>query len=43
MAKFLLLHTYNPKLAVSEGQTDLMKGIQKTFTKDTYCIASWPI
>ena len=41
MARYLLLHTYDPRIAKSEIQPDVMKAILNCFTEDTYCIASW--
>ena len=41
MAKFLLLHTIDPRNAKSETAMPVMKAIVDSFTKDTYCIASW--
>jgi hypothetical protein len=41
VAKFLLLHTYDPRMGTSEAQTSIMKAVVNSFTKDTYCIASW--
>ena len=41
MAKFLLLHSYDPRMGTSEAQPGIMKAVLSSFTKDTYCIASW--
>jgi hypothetical protein len=41
MAKFMALHTYDPKKAASENRMAVMKAVLGIFTKDTYCIASW--
>jgi hypothetical protein len=41
MAKFMLLHTYDPRKGASENQMAVMKAVLGIFTKDTYCIASW--
>jgi phage-related protein len=41
MAKFLLLHSYDPRMGTSEAQASTMKAVVNSFTKDTYCIASW--
>jgi len=41
MAKFLLLHTLDPRIATSEFQMVVTKATVDMFTKETYCIASW--
>ena len=41
MAKFLLIHTLDPKIAKSSTQMSVMKAIVNSFTDDTYAIASW--
>lgn len=41
MASYLVLHTFDPKMAASEAQADMPKAMLDTFTSDTYCIASW--
>jgi len=41
MAKFLLLHTMDPRKGTSGAMPGIIKGVLSTFTKDTYCIASW--
>jgi hypothetical protein len=41
MAKFMALHSFDPKKAATENRPALMKGVLGIFTKDTYCIASW--
>ena len=41
MAKFLLLHTLDPKIAKSNAQMPMMKALADSFTDDTYAIASW--
>lgn len=41
MAKFLLLHTLDPRIAKSEAQMSVMKALVGSFTSNTYAIASW--
>jgi len=41
VAKFLLLHTVDPRRGASAAMPGMTKAILSTFTKDTYCIASW--
>ena len=41
MAKFLLLHTVDPMRGTSGAMSGIIKGVLSTFTKDTYCIATW--
>ena len=41
MAKFMLLHTYDPRKAATENAMPVMKAVLGAFTKDTYCITSW--
>jgi hypothetical protein len=41
MANYLVLHSYDPRIASSESQMDTMKKTLDSFTADTYCIASW--
>lgn len=41
MAKFLLLHTVDPREGTSKAMPGIIKGVLSTFTKDTYCITSW--
>jgi len=41
MAKFLLLHTVDPRKGTSQAQVGMIKAILDIFTEDTYCIASW--
>jgi len=41
MAKFLLLHTVDPRIGKSEAMPGIIKTVLSTFTEDTYCIASW--
>jgi hypothetical protein len=41
MAKFLLLHTVDPRRGTSEAMPGVIKGVLSTFTADTYCITSW--
>jgi hypothetical protein len=41
MAKFLLLHSLDPRTATSEFQMAVTKAAADMFTKETYCIASW--
>ena len=41
MAKFMLLHTYDPRKGASVNQEAVMKAVLGIFTKDTYCIVSW--
>ena len=41
MAQYLMLHSYDPRTGRSERQQGVMKAIVQSFTKDTYCIASW--
>jgi len=41
MAKFLVLHTFDPRMAASASIEGDTKASLKMFTKDTYCITSW--
>jgi hypothetical protein len=41
MAKFLVLHSLDPRTATSEFQMVVTKATVDMFTKETYCIASW--
>ena len=41
MAKFMLLHTFDPRMATSDARMEVVKGVMDTFTKNTYSIASW--
>ena len=41
MARFLVLHSFDPSIAKSKTQPEVMKAILNCFTKDTYCITSW--
>ncbi len=41
MAKFMLLHTYDPRKGASENRMAVMKAVLGVFTKETYCITTW--
>jgi hypothetical protein len=41
MASYLVLLSYDPRMASSEAQMESMKKTLDSFTADTYCIASW--
>lgn len=41
MARYLVLHSYDPRFAKSKTQLEVTKAILNCFTKETYCITSW--
>ncbi len=41
MAKFLMIHTIDPKAGKTDAYPSIIKGVLNASTNDTYCITSW--
>jgi len=41
MARYLVFHTMDPRLATSVNQMTVTKAIIDSFTADAYCITTW--
>ena len=41
MARYLVIHTIDPRSATSVNQMAITKAVIEGFTTDTYCITTW--
>jgi len=41
MARYLVFHTMDPRLATSVNQMAITKAVIDSFTADVYCITTW--
>ena len=41
MARYLMVHSFDPRIAKSEVQMQVIQPLLKSFTKNTYAITSW--